>query len=61
MSITCYTASLTIAVLNLVLTFIVLFSNADSTICRVYGDKEVIFCLVISIILLIIGFICDKK
>ena len=56
-----YIMSIIISLFVLVMNIIMLFSESDSNIFKIFGKTETWFCIGVSIILLIAGLIVDKE
>ena len=56
-----YLLSLIISLSTLILTIINAFSKPDALIFKVFGIKEICVTLIISVILLTLGIISDKR
>ena len=56
-----YIASVIMSLFTLIMTIVVMFSNSDSTVYKMFGLTETLFCMAVSIVLIIIGLILDKR
>ena len=56
-----YIMSIVISLFVLVMNIIMLFSESDSNIFKIFGNTETWFCIGVSIVFLIIGLIVDKR
>lgn len=61
MSVFFYIISMFLSASTGIITTIMMFSEEDSAIFRAFGNKEILFILGCSLVLLIIGFISDYK
>lgn len=56
-----YISSLFISLFALIMTIISAFAEEESDIFKVWGNTETWFCIGVSIVLLAIGLIVDKR
>ena len=61
MSIICYLGSLIISLFTLIMTIILMFTDEESTLVRYFGNKETYILLIISVILITLGLISEKR
>ena len=61
MSIYFYITSMALAALTGIVTGIQMFSQEDADIFKAFSNTEIIFCLGVSVVLLTIGMICEKR
>ena len=56
-----YITSAIVSFWMIVVTGIMMFSEEDAAIFKAFGDTEIFFCLGVSIVLLALGLIIDKR
>lgn len=61
MSIYWYISSMLVSMFVFVMTVVMMFSSEDSYVFRMFGDTEVVFCIFVSLVLLIVGLVTDIK
>ena len=57
----CFITSLIISLFSLITYIVMIFSNEESMIVELFGNTEVFICLGISLVLIIIGWVTDKR
>ena len=55
-----YIISMIISLFVLIMNVIMVFSEADSSIFKIFGNTETWFCIGVSVLFLIMGIILDK-
>ena len=61
MNIIYYLSSLIISIFVLIMTIVLEFAKSESNLVKFYGEKEIYICIIISIILIILGLMSDKR
>ena len=56
-----YITSAMVSFWMMIVTGIMMFSEEDAAIFKTFGDIEIFFCLGVSIVLLALGLIIDKR
>ena len=56
-----YFISLIISIFSLVMAIELMFAEVNETPLKLFGDTELYFCIIISVVLMIIGLRCDRK
>ena len=56
-----YLSSLVISLFTLIMTIILMFVDSESSFGKFYNEKEIWVCIIISVILIALGLISDKR
>lgn len=57
----CYVGSMLTSALSLIMIISLTFAEEDSKIFKFFGEKEAIICAVIAFVLMVIGYLTDRR
>ena len=56
-----YFASLVLSLFSLIMAMFLMFAEPDSQLLKFFGDTELGRCMIVAMVLLLIGFMRDKR